>query len=170
MKQRPMSVLIFGILNIGYGLFNLAAVVLGVVMSRLGPSGNPVADAMKTDPTMAAWNKVAMPLGVILALALIAFGIGLLLSKNWARLGSIVWSVFEIFLKVIGSIMAWPITQRALQQMPNMPRGPMVLGVAKIFMVLGIIVFLAYPAVLLFFMTRDNVIDACQPEQAPTQA
>jgi hypothetical protein len=44
----------------------------------------------------------------------------------------------------------------------------MVVGVAKIFMVVGIIIFLAYPALLMFFMTRDNVIDACQPDQAPT--
>ena len=167
MKQRPMSVLIFGILDIGYSLYKLAAIALGAVMSRLSSKGNPVADAMKSDPTMASWIKIAMPLGVVLALALMAFGIGLLLQKNWGRLGSMVWAVIEIVLQMVGSLIAWPIMQRALEQLPNMPQGPMVAGIAKVFMVLGVIISIAYPAVLLFFMTRDNVIDSCQPELLP---
>jgi hypothetical protein len=166
MRQRPMSVLIFGILNICYGLFKLGMLLLSTVMSQIGPKGNPVAAAMKSDPTMAAWTKFSMVSGVSLGLALVAFGIGLLLLKNWARVGSIVYSMIDIVLVVIGSMLIWPITQRAMEQLPNVPHG-MVEGIAMVSLVLGIIIGLAYPALLLFFMTRTNVIEACQPEQPP---
>jgi hypothetical protein len=105
-------------------------------------------------------------LGVFLGFALVALGIGLLLLKNWARLGSIFWAVIEIVLVVVGSIIVWPVTQRAMEQMPNMPHG-MVAGLASIGLVIELIIGLAYPALVLFFMTRDNVIEACQPELPP---
>jgi len=164
-----MSVLIFGILNIGYGLLKLAMLAFAMLMSNVKMPGNPAMAAMKTDPTMIAYNKFAMPLGLVLALALIAFGIGLLLSKNWGRLGSVIWAVLEIVVTVVGTLVVWPITQRMMEQMPNMPHG-MVEGFATIGMVIGLIIGLTYPALVLFFMTRDNVIDACQPELPPAPA
>jgi hypothetical protein len=163
MRQRPMSVLIFGILNIAYGLFKLGMLALSAAMQSLGPKGNPVAAAMKADPAMAALTKFNMVIGVILGVALVLFGIGLLLSKNWARLGSIVYSVVDIVLVVVGTIIVWPITQRAMASMPNVPHG-MVEGFAMIGMVIGLAIGLAYPALLLFFMTRTNVIEYCQGE------
>jgi hypothetical protein len=164
-----MSVLIFGILNIGYGLFKMGMLLLSAVMSRLTPNGNPVTAAMKSDPTLAARTKFSMISGVTLGLALMAFGIGLLLLKNWARLGSMVYAVIDIVLVVVGSMVVWPITRRAMEQMPNMPQG-MMEALAMFGMVIGLIFGLAYPALLLFFMTRDNVIEACQPEQLPPPA
>ena len=164
MRQRPVSILIFGILNIGYGLFSLGMVLLNLASSHLSPKGNPVAAAMKSDPTMATWTSLSTPLSVALGLALMAFGIGLLLLKNWARLGSIVWSVIDIVFVVVGSMVVWPVMQRAMDQIPNVPHG-MVEGFLMFGMVLGVVLGLAYPAVLFFFMTRSNVIDACQPEQ-----
>lgn len=172
MRQRPMSLLIFGILNIGYALFKLAGTALTVVMSHVGSQGNPVAEAMKKDPTLATWTKFSLPLTVVLGLALLAFGIGLLFSKDWARLGSIVWSVLEIVIVIFGTLLVWPVMQRAMAQMPNMPHG-MVEGFATIGLVIGLVFGLAYPALVLFYMTRDNVIEACQPElpgQEPPQA
>jgi len=161
-----MSVLIFGILNIGYGLLKLGMILLNVAMSHMSSmKANPVADYMKSDPTMVAWTKFGTVSGAILGVALIALGIGLLLMKNWARLGSIVYSIIDIFMVVIGSIVVWPVMQRAMEQLPkNVPQG-MVQGIAMVSMVVGIIFTLAYPALLLFFMTRTNVIEACQPEQ-----
>jgi hypothetical protein len=163
MKERPMSVLIFGILNIGYGIFKMGMLALSVAMSHLSPKGNPVADAMKSDPTMAAWTKFSMVSGVTIGLALIVLGIGLILMKNWARLGSMVYSMIDIVLVVIGTMLVWPITLRAMEQMPNVPHG-MVEAIATVSMVFGILLGLAYPALLLFFMTRPNVIEACQGE------
>jgi hypothetical protein len=165
-----MSTLIFGILNIGYGLFKLAGIVVAGIMSKVKMPGNagaaPGFASMQSDPTFAAWTKYTMPLGVVLGLALLAFGIGLLLLKNWGRLGSIVWSMIEIVLVLIGTIVMYPVTQRMMAQMPNVPHG-MVQGMATIGLVVGLIIGVAYPALVLFFMTRTNVIEACQGELPP---
>jgi uncharacterized membrane protein YidH (DUF202 family) len=166
MKQRPLSTLIFGILNIGYGLLKLAGLAFAAVMARIKMPANANIPSMNNDPTFIAWSKFAFPLGAALGLALIAFGIGLLLLKNWARLGSVVYSVIDIVLVVVGTIVMWPVTQRMMEQVPNVPRG-MMAGFASISLVFQLIFGLAYPALLLFFVTRDNVIDACQPGLLP---
>jgi hypothetical protein len=87
------------------------------------------------------------------------------MQKNWARIGSMVYAGIDIVLVVVGSMVVWPVTQRAMAQLPNVPQG-MVQGIAMVSMVVGVIIGLAYPAILLFFMTRTNVIEACQPELA----
>jgi hypothetical protein len=93
----------------------------------------------------------------------LAFGVGLLLLKNWARIGSIVYAIIAIVYVPIGSLVMWPFTKRMMEQTPGAPPG-MMAGFALIGLVLGIIFGLAYPVVLIFFMTRSNVIEACQPE------
>jgi hypothetical protein len=166
MKQRPMSVLIFGILNIGYGIFKLGSLLLGVVISHIKLPSNPAADAMKADPLYIAMNKFNMWVGVPLALVLIALGVGLLLMKNWARLGSIIYAVIDIFLVVGGSMFSWRFTARMMEQTAGPARG-IAEVVGLIFFILVVLFFLAYPVILLFFMTRPNVIDAFQTEQPP---
>src|SRR5580658_4775603 len=116
MRQRPMSTLIFGILNIGYGLlYKLGGIVATVIMSRIKMPGNAGMEAMQADPTIVAYTKFMLPLGVVLALALVACGIGLLFLKNWARLGSMFWSVLEIVSVVVGTIVVWPATRRMME-------------------------------------------------------
>jgi hypothetical protein len=51
----------------------------------------------------------------------------------------------------------------AAQLAPGAPLG-MVVGLTTLMFVLGVMFSLAYPALLLFFMTRSNVIEACQPQ------
>jgi hypothetical protein len=57
------------------------------------------------------------------------------------------------------------------QQAQAMPRGgapqSMVEGIAMVSMVVGLVLSLIYPILLLIFMTRQNVIEACQPEAVP---
>jgi hypothetical protein len=159
-----MSVLIFGILNIGFALLKLGAPLFSLAMSKIKMPGNSAVSAMTSDPAFVALTKFNLWVGVVLGLALLAFGIGLLLLQNWARLGSIVYSIIDIVLVVVVSMVTWPFTKRMMEQMPNVSPG-MVAGFAMIGMALGIILGLAYPVLLLFFMTRPNVIEACQPEQ-----
>jgi hypothetical protein len=102
MRQRPMAILIFGILNIGYALLNLAGPLVSKLMSSIKlPANSPVV-AMKSDPAYVAWTNFNMGFSVVLGLALLSFGIGLLLSKNWARLGSIIYAVIAIVYVPIG--------------------------------------------------------------------
>jgi hypothetical protein len=158
-----MSTLIFGILNLGYALLNLGGPLLAKAMSNLKlPANSPVA-AMKSDPAYIAWTNFNLVVGVVLGLSLLTFGIGLLLLKNWARIGSIIYAVIAIVFVLFGSVVSWPFTKRMMEQTPGVPQG-MMAGFAMMGLVLGIIIGLAYPSLLLFFMTRQNVIEACQPE------
>jgi hypothetical protein len=159
-----MSTLIFGILNLGYALMYLAGPLITKLMSNVKlPANSPVA-AMKSDPSYVAWTNFNMWVGVVLGLALLAFGIGLLLLQNWARIGSIVYAAISIVYVPIGSLVMFPVTKRMMEQTPGVPQG-MMAGFAILGLVLGLIFGLAYPVLLLIFMTRTNVIEACQPEQ-----
>ncbi len=169
MNERPISTLIFGILNIGFGLWKLAAPLLAMALSKLKLPGNSAMAGMATDPTYVAVTKFSMWAGTILGVALLAFGIGLLLLQNWARLGSIVYSVVDIVLVLVVSMVMWPLTKRMMEQMPGVPPG-MMAGFAMVGLVLGLLFSLAYPALLLFFMTRGDVIEACQRQQPAASA
>jgi hypothetical protein len=175
MRQRPMSTLIFGILNIGFGLWQLvAAPLFALFQSRIqgamakSNTPNPML-ALQSDPSYAALTKYRLEVGAVLGVALLVLGIGLLLLKNWARLGSIIFALIDIVVVLVIIMISWPITMRLMQQMPNVPPG-MAQGFAMIGLALQLVFGLAYPALLLFFMTRTNVIEACQQEQEPPPA
>jgi type IV secretory pathway VirB3-like protein len=168
MRQRPISTLIFGILNIGFGLLRLGSPLVSAVVAHLKHPSHSGLAALQSDPAYDALTKFNMWAGVVFGLALLAFGIGLLLLQNWARIGSIVYAVVAIVFVLVFSIVGWPITKRFVGQMaaqlaPGAPLG-MVVGLTTLMFVLGVMFSLAYPALLLFFMTRSNVIEACQPQ------
>jgi hypothetical protein len=161
-----MSTLIFGILNIGMAFLNALALLMNLATSRLKLPTTPGMEAVKADPTFAALTKFGMYAGTVFGLALLAFGIGLLLLKNWARLGSIVYGVIAIVYTPVVSLLMWPYTKRMMENTPNMPPG-MAAGMATVTIVFSLLLGMGYAALLIFFMTRANVIAACQPEQTP---
>jgi hypothetical protein len=174
MKERPISTLIFGILNIGLGSLKLIWPLVAAALAHLKSSSQSSMTLLQNDPTLAALSKFNTWMGVAMGLAMLAFGIGLLLLQNWARIGSIVYAVIAIVLVLGGSIVAWPITERlvgqmAAQQAAGTPAG-LVQGLTMLFFVLGILVGLAYPVLLLFFMTRASVIEACQRQEPVASA
>ncbi|HEY3862295.1 MAG TPA: hypothetical protein VGO59_10440 [Verrucomicrobiae bacterium] len=170
MRQRPVSTLIFGILNIGWALMLMAGLFMMMVLSRIKtPSSNPALQAMQADPNYSALMHFNAVAGAVMGVVLLTFGIGLLLLKDWARLGSIIYSVIDIVRVVVMSMLSWPYTKRMMENVPNVPQG-MMQGFAMIGLVVGLLFGVGYPALLLFFMTRPNVIDACQPEQPLPEA
>src|ERR1035441_3398676 len=77
MRQRPVSVTIFGILNIGFGMLNAVSLLISmVVLSRTNMAGNPILKQLYDNPQYVAWTKISMPLGGIAAVVLLAAGIG----------------------------------------------------------------------------------------------
>lgn len=169
-----MSTLIFGILNIAFGLYGLVVAPLlmlagSKIQSAAAKSNaNSPFLAMQTDPNFIAMTKYKTELGLVMGAALVTFGIGLLLLKNWARLGSIIYAFIDIVVVLVMVMVSWPITTKMIAQMPNVSPG-MAQSFAMIGLVFQLIFGMAYPVLLLIFMTRDNVIEACQPEQeAPT--
>jgi hypothetical protein len=166
MKERPMSTLIFGILNIGLALMKMAGPLVALAMANIKLPGTASLAALKADPAFTALSNFNAWTGAALGLALLALGIGLLYLKNWARLGCIIYSVIDMVLVLVMSILIWPHTKQMMSNMPNVPPA-MMQGFATIGLVFGLIIGMGYPALLIFFMTRTNVIEACQPEQSP---
>jgi len=99
-------------------------------------------------------------------LALLAAGIGLLLLKNWARLGSIAYAIYKMIFVVANLIVLYTalgaMLQKALQNAPAV-----VVGIAAVSSAVGVVISLAYPGLLIFFMTRPKIVSAFQP---PTPA
>jgi hypothetical protein len=158
--------MIFGILNLGFGLWHLISPLFVLAMRKIKLPSQSGLTALYSDPSYVAWLHVSMVVGVVSGLALLAFGVGLLLCKNWARLGSIVYAVLECAFAVVGCMVGWRFTEMTTQQMPNVSPGAAE-AIATIGMVFGLVMGLAYPVLLLIFMTRSNVIEACQPEPPP---
>jgi hypothetical protein len=166
MRQRPVAILIFGILNLGFGLLHLISPLFALAMRKIKLPSQPALTALYSDPSYIAWQHVSMVVGVVSGLALLAFGVGLLLCKNWARLGSIVYAVLDCAFVVVGCVVSWPFMEMAIQQAPKVSQG-FAKAAGVIGMVFGLVIGLAYPVLLLIFMTRSNVIEACQPEPPP---
>jgi hypothetical protein len=160
MRQRPISVLVFGILNIGYALWKVVGLLLMGVAMRMNLRGNSALSAMTSDPTYQAWTHFSVVIGIVFAIILIASGIGLLLMQNWARILAIVYSVLEIIVVAVGAVVSQRIMAQAMTtQIRGAPAG-MVHVFAMIGFVVGIGIGLAYPILLLVFMTRPKIIEA----------
>ncbi len=163
MRQRPVAIIIFGILNLGFGLMYLTSPLFILAMRKIKLPGQSALTALYSDPSYIAWLNVSSAAGVVAGLALLVFGVGLLLSKNWARIGSIVFAFFYGAFAVASSVATWRFMGPMTGQMPGMAPGfaAVIRTLAPVF---SLIYGLAYPVLLLIFMTRPNVIAACQPE------
>jgi hypothetical protein len=165
--QRPTSVTVFGILNIVFallGIFGVAASLL--LFAAVGTnSNNPVIQIIQDNPSYAAYLKFSIVVGVVVALILLATGIGLLMLKPWARVISIIYGVYAIF-SVIGNTIAnyYFVTKPLLEkaQTEQGPEAARAVGGA-IGGMLGGCFGLIYPILLLIFMMRPKVAAAFNP-------
>jgi uncharacterized membrane protein len=173
MNQRPISTLIFGILSIGSGVWDLGGPLLAAAVAHLKLASRPNMVALQSDPAYTAFLNFTMWAGVVFGLALLAFGIGLLFLQNWARIGSIVYAVVAIVFLVVSSVVGWPFTKSIVEQAAVQAPGALmglIQAITKIMFVFVIIFKLAYLVLLLFFMTRTNVIEACERQQPAAPA
>ena len=117
MRERPISITIFGILNIGMGLLGLGGLFLSSMFQDLGtsaatPSVNSIFAFIATlnqHPSYILWNQITLPLNAAASLLLVATGIGLLLLKNWARLASIGCGIYKIIFVFLNcAVFYWP--------------------------------------------------------------
>ena len=144
MQQRPISVTIFGILNIGFGFFDLLVTLFSMVVLPRMNMATPLLKQMHESD----WTRITAPLDGLAAVALVAAGIGLLLSQNWARIVSIIDGIYSILSCIVGGI----VTLNS--------------GAPGIMMIVSLIVTigsLVYPVLLILFMTRPNVVAALKP-------
>jgi hypothetical protein len=149
MRQRPLSVTIFGILNIGFGGLGLLVLLISLfIVAKGNMADNPLFKQMNQSAQAAEWTKISTPLNGAGALAAMTAGAGLLLLQNWGRILSIIYAIFSIVLTAISCAVV------------------VLGGGTAIVMVASILVSLfglVYPILLIYFMTRQRVIAACMP-------
>ena len=176
MRERPVSVTIFGILNIGFGVFGLAGMFLSTMFE--GP-GSPAAgassnslfatwtglwNAISSDAAYVGWHRISVPLDAACSVALMTAGIGLLLLKNWARLLSLGCAILEILQKFLDCAVIFVAARRVPAISPQGNQGAcLAIGVGA---VIVYVFALAYPLLLLYFLRRPKVVQAFQPQPA----
>jgi hypothetical protein len=165
--------MIFGILNIGFGVFGVAGLLTQNAVGSFGSLANqsPVPwiqqivgflEELYKTPVYILWRDISVPLEGVASLVLLLAGVGLLRVKNWARLASIGYAVYAVIFFIANVIVLWLATSRQLQQAYRSVSAAVVaLGVAILVTCVGLT--LAYPALLFFFMTRPKVVAAFQP-------
>lgn len=168
--QRPVSVNVFGILNIVFALFGVFGAIGTIsLFSATDVSSNPVVRIMLENPTYAAWLKLTIPLGLLASVVLLATGIGLLLLKSWARKLSIAYAVYAIVFAIIGTVVNFMFLVRPLLAEAQRSQGPEAAGAigGAIGGIIGGCLGLVYPILLIIFMTRPKVIAAFQQPAPP---
>jgi len=163
MRPRPISITVFGILNIGFALFGFLGVFVSHLMlhAKLRAPHGMVIPTAEINP---AWASFVSFFGTAQSLMLLAAGIGLLLTQHWARVLSVVYAVIAVVYAFVGSVINFPTLQATLSRMPVRIPPEAVSAVAVAATVLGLIIGLIYPGLLLYFMTRPKVVAAFEPE------
>jgi hypothetical protein len=165
--------MIFGILNIGFGALDLMGLLMRSATESLAVkspfpwlnSALALLDYMYQNPTYILWRDIATPLQALAGVALLAAGIGLLKLKNWARLASIAYGIYAMIIVLSNlAVMCLVLGGRVREGLQNVPASLVLLGV--ILLLAGLVVSLAYPALLIFFMTRRKILPAFAPPAA----
>jgi hypothetical protein len=171
--QRPTSLLVFGILNIVFGVIGLcgtaaSSAMFFVDLPRDPTMPNPALDLIESDATYRLFLQTMIVLGCLAALALIVGGIGLLLVKAWGRTLSIGYAWYAIVGAVAGMIVQWvyivqPMLAQAQGQDEGLGRAAAAVGAVS--GLVGGCLSMIYPVVLLIFMYRPAVRAAVAPPE-----
>lgn len=168
--KRPTVVTVFAILNIVFGVFGLGGAIISAIVLPMLPDAdkNPALKIMHDSPAFSLWMKIALVLGVLGSIALIAAGIGLLQMKPWGRLLSIAYGVYAILLAIVSGIMNYKFLVAPLLQEAQNKQGPEAAGAigGAFGGVIGGCISLIYPVLLIIFMTRPKVVTAFDPSRA----
>jgi hypothetical protein len=168
--QRPATVTVFGILNIGFAVLGLFGMIVTIaVLSASAGSNNPMVNIIRENPAFAAWMKINVPLGILSCVLLLAAGIGLLMLKEWARKLSIGYAIYAIVSGLVGTVLTFVFVTRPMLERASQAQGPEAAGAigGVIGGSIGGCVGLIYPVILLIFMLRPKVAAAFRPAGTP---
>src|SRR5690348_13589327 len=115
--ERPTSVTICGILNIIFAALGIMGTLGSLAFfSANADLNNPVIKIIHENPGYALWMKISILLGTIVAIALLAAGIGLLKLKPWARTLSIGYAIYTIIYGIIGMVVNYFFLMKPLME------------------------------------------------------
>jgi hypothetical protein len=167
MRERPVAVLIFGILNIGFGLLGLLGLLAQSSFASFGTQASipmlasimAFIDEMNKNPNYILWQHISTPVEGLASIALLAAGIGLLLLKNWARITSVAYGIYKIVFNFVNIAVLYLVLGgmigKALKNLPSI-----VMPIAACGALFLILIALAYPVLLIFFLTRPKNVAA----------
>lgn len=164
--HRPISVVVFGIVNFAFAALCVAGLIASVSLFSAGPdSMDSTIRLMHSFPAYTAWLRICIPLGALEALAALAAGIGMLLLRPWARLCSIVYAIYSIVFMVAAvlvnlTLMVQPMFQQAR---PDQVRAAAAAIGGPLTGTIGAFLLIIYPITLLVFMLRPRVAAAFRP-------
>jgi hypothetical protein len=151
--KRPSILTTFAVLNIVFGGFGLLCTPIAMVMTYFSMTNT-------TTPLMQTWIATSSFISIITSVMFVAFGIGLLGQKEWARKGSLVcaifllvWAIAEMTIGVIG------LTSGAMGE--ELMSGPGLVG-GLIGALFGGFSSMIYPACLAVFMSSEKIKSACR--------
>jgi hypothetical protein len=152
-------------LNLVFGFLGICGVAAGAVSFALPQNPdipNPVMEIMQTNAVYATFTKVNLGCSAVATLVLIAAGIGLLGMKPWGRMASIGYGIYAIVMGIVGLMVNAVYVSMPLMQQASEMQGPEAAGFigGAVGGVVGGCIGLAYPILLLFFMTRPKVVEA----------
>lgn len=171
---KPVSLTVFGIINIVWGALGLCGFVgtgvqYFVLSAQQQQAPNPVFDLMRDNATYFGYMMASMVLGFFATIALITGGIGLLNGKMYGRTLSIAYALYAIVFGILGIVfnLLFLITPM-MEQLGNVPQGPQRTGAMAGF--IGVTVGsglcgLIYPIVLLIFMMRAPIVNYLRSQQ-----
>jgi asparagine N-glycosylation enzyme membrane subunit Stt3 len=161
--QRPKCLLVLGILNILFGVLAITSVPMTLKILLTGTRSlgltNPIVKMFQENAAYAAFTKVFLSAGLVVAVVLLVAGLGLLLARPWGRVLSIGYGLYGTIATIIHmAANLWfflPVAERA----SHMPMGPerMRLIFSLVTLTIGTCLGLIYPAILLVLMCRDDV-------------
>ncbi|HTL34290.1 MAG TPA: hypothetical protein VL326_14280 [Kofleriaceae bacterium] len=163
----PRSIKTIGTLNLVFAGLGLLGSLMTYAMYfgglELTPGHpNPVKEATLSSPTYMSFLKASMVAGLVAAVVLGASGIGLRAMKNWGRKLALFYAVYGIFAAITGMVMMVKYLMPALSKLHDpAAQGGMMGGV------MGGLIGIAYPVVILVFMSKQNVREAFERANEP---
>jgi hypothetical protein len=152
--ERPAAVTVFGILNIVFGALGLLSMPCALFFMFAMPG-----KVMNPTRAVKAWLLFSSLIGFVVAILLIIIGIGLLNLKAWARKCAVGYGWFAIVWGVLGTIINLIlVTSGAYGYSHEAAPGAMS---GMIGGTVGGLLGLIYPILLIVFMQRPNVKNAC---------
>lgn len=118
-----------------------------------------------------AYKWTSGSIGLLVAVLQLASGLGMLGLQPWARRASLIWAVSYILIAIVSVVYSAVFlipAYNAIADKWDLDYGPnpqisaltFTLRMTSYAVVIGVLIFLIYPALLLYFMTRRKVLDA----------
>jgi hypothetical protein len=145
-RTIPASVKVFGIIDLVFGTLGLLSALNSLAKF------SQVRESYKMFPTLAklsGWMPIQMLISVLMAIALLTLGIGLLKRQPWARSLSVYFAMFVIGFGLLNLAIMVTLLGGDLTN-------PMSIGLI-IVTVFGIFIGSIYYGLMIYFLTRPEV-------------